>query len=314
MRAELDKIRARLDDLVARLDKIELKERLGPGEAQAFLPIAQKPQSAIESWQTQHAQATDEIARLIQAKQSIQEEARSQIADLDTQLEAQKRATARLEHEKAVQKQELEAIRADLEKAQENSQKLQAELYDKNGKFEQAQTEQARLEKELSDLNRLFQARNKEIEISKAEIELLRKRELPCQAQLLEMQRLLGSLPADLAALAKSRGYNFDNLPAFLTSCGKIENLRQLWEACANQARDGRWLSEAATLLEKLLALFNAGFPENRANLVIAERGGKYRYEEQDRGASNGDRIAEVVLPGMRTSGGTLVKCVVRLN
>lgn len=134
------------------------------------------------------------------------------------------------------------------------------------------------------------------------------------QEKLEEVNAFLSELSPGMEELMM-RWFDLNSLPSFLVQCGQFSRISQCWTACFQAIENGRQLDDANATLKYLLGLHNRGANTLQAGLVEPEANTLYDFEISQRFDSDGSRVKELVLPGLRNAGGKLVvKALVRLH
>ncbi|MBD5538462.1 MAG: hypothetical protein HDQ94_00445 [Desulfovibrio sp.] len=133
----------------------------------------------------------------------------------------------------------------------------------------------------------------------------LEKSRLRQQDELAALQQFLGGIPEQVRELAAPYVVT-DDLVTFLIQSGKFSTLNQLWQACGAAVADGRPEAGMASLLERLLALYNRTAGQNPATLIAPEPGDAYRSAIHQRVRSDGTKVRRLLLPGLRNPGGKM--------
>lgn len=250
----------------------------------------------------------------------------TKIAEIDAQnkrvsaLETEKTQIARSAlQEKADYEQHKEEMSKKIAQEQKDREKIAEERDSWKEQYENTARElkeekqkYATLEKENSSLqNQLlnFQAQIKQLQNQAESFRKFPGYDISCA-----IYEQLDKLPHSVKAIA-GRFFNLDNMAQFLPQCGQFISIKQFWEACCKEARMGNNTAGMVQMLEILLQVFNAAFPESHAEMTKAEPGSLYDFSKQERIGENGRLIKEMILPGLTKPNGQLeIKPLVKLG
>ena len=129
-----------------------------------------------------------------------------------------------------------------------------------------------------------------------------------------EVNKVLSNLSPGMEKVLKSC-FDVSSLLSFLVQCGQFSRINQCWTVCFQAIEKGSQLDDASETLKFLLHLHNRGANTLQAGLVEPGENTPYDFEISQRFDSDGSRVKELVLPGLRNAGGKLVvKALVRLH
>lgn len=167
---------------------------------------------------------------------------------------------------------------------------------------------QAREEKERLEIS------NRELECQLAESRKAPKFSPPKAEALRGLQDFLEAVSLPVRQILTPY-FNIDELDVFLIQCGQFNRVNQLWEACGKAVAAGAPAGEFGRLLRQVLALYNSASADSPALPIEADIGEAYKNEVHFRVKSDGSRVAELLLPGLRNPGGRVSQpALVRLR
>lgn len=201
---------------------------------------------------------------------------------------------------------ELASARKSLTESEARSQLLRDELSRKNSRLES-------LEADFAQARGKLEAKTGECAALEKQLAALTQAALPEQERLLELRKMLAALKQPFRDKVAAH-YNLDSVPLFLTQLGQFAKLRECWKSCGALVFSGESAGNIGEFLLACLEIYNAAIPEQKAEAIFAPVGAAFDFKLEERLGPRGDRVAEMLLPGLtRPNGEISSKCLVRL-
>lgn len=100
-----------------------------------------------------------------------------------------------------------------------------------------------------------------------------------------------------------------DELVTLLANLAQWDKVERIWDELAAKAKQGQEISSAEQMvLEASLHLYNRSLHDHQASLQMVQSGAAYNYNVQQSVDAKGSAITQLLLPGLISPAGKLVK------